>query len=350
MNTMIKPSPNIEYHLLPHVFFQEMVPAGHRLVVLGESEKGEFYNPVLISRKEHAEEYFGSGPLISCLEDILTYSKVRVYLMRIEPGRFDRAFRYLEIFPFDFLYCDGIFFNTNTQVVESFLEFAQIKEYIGQPVHGIFELNHRQMFDDLAQIGKQIGRLHQITENGEVDLGRYISVVADQIEGKKAGCVYAGLLMALNPEISPMNKTLSVELKYEFTNEEIRELHRLGIVHFKRTLKKGIVAATSTCAVQTKNSPYKHVENIRILQAIISKMAEGLDQYIGTRGVRLQRSRIEEVIEDILNEEIKNGRITDFVYEMDDDPIEGVIYIHLSIVPIFTVYYLSASTQVRVRM
>jgi hypothetical protein len=345
----MKPSPSIEYLQLPHSYIRGYLATGKRLIVIAESEKGALYEPIAVTDALQAKTLFGSGPLVDRFDDVTAGQVEGVYLMRIESNAFQKAYDVLIKFPFDLIYIDGLYFNTHQYEIQSFIEFAKEKEHQGQLIHGFFDVQGLDSMDSLRSIFSYIQDLSKPIEGGIEELGKYLSVVVNQIQDHKAAAVYAGLVTSLNPEISPVNKTLNVKLKWELEKEDILELRDAGLVCFKDSLKKGVVCTSSSCAVATKDSPDKYISNFRIAQYLIQEIAEAQQEYVGRVGVYYTLQEVESILIDILSNYVMLNRIKTFDYEITADPVKGIIYTSIEIVPIFSIYAMTQTTQVRVR-
>jgi hypothetical protein len=345
----MQPSPSIQYFQLPNQYFTDPLPIGRRLIILGESTKGSFYNPTPVSSINAAQTLFGDGPLVDRFTDATVAAQQAIYLMRIEPQAFQLAFGYLEKFPFDLIYVDGLYYNTSPDLIQAFIDFAKEKEYQGQLIHGFFDLESMNTMEDYRNLYPSILNLSIPVEVGIEETGKYFSIVADQFQDRRAGAVYAGLVSSLDPEKSPVNKPLNVTLKQEFQKDEILELRSAGIVCFKNSLKKGVVCTSSSCAVATEDSPHKHISNFRIAQYLIEEIAAEQDKLIGKIGIAATMSDVENLVESILSEYVLLGRIKTGAYTITSDDLNGIIYTTIEIVPVFSVYQMSSTTQVRVR-
>ncbi len=345
----MKPSPSIEYKQLPHIYITSEMPIGQRMIILAESSQGNLYDPLVVTSISLAQAIFGSGPLIERFKDFVKGSGTSAYLMRIEAGSLDMVYKTLIKFPFDLIYIDKFFFNNNQKEIEKFIEFAKDKEYQGELIHGFFELNGLNTMPEIRTVYEEISSLSTIIEDGIDELGKYMSVVANQIKDHHAALVYAGLVSSLDPEISPINKTIDeVELEYELTKENILELRSAGIVCFKNTLKRGVVCTSSSCAVTTETSGSKHISNFRIAQYIIQEIAINLQQYIGRIGIPSAVMEAEALVEEILEQNIVLDRIKRFDYTVEIDSLHGKADFYIEIVPVFSLYSIVHSSQVRV--
>lgn len=347
---MIKPSPSVEYLQHPAIYVQREITVGKRLVIIAEADSGEYYNPTLVYSKDIAKDLFNGGALIQAYEDACTYKDgLQVFLMRIEPYSYELAFSVLEAFDFDLLFINEVHFDTQREVIEKFLEFAKTKEEKGNLIHGITTLSGGKehiassaLFTSIAELG---------TDHGDdvVETGKYLSLVLNQGAFKDAGAVYAGILAATEPEVSPINKTIpTFSLDFELEKSEILTLRSMGVVCFKSTFKNGVTCTSSSCAVRTEGSVHKHISNFRIAQYLINQVAVELQPFIGKPHVILQARNIEDIVNAICMEHIRLDRIRDYNYRLSVEELYGIIEVEIEIVPVFSVHTMTTHTRVRI--
>lgn len=346
---MIQPSPSIEYLQHPHLYVERTIANGKRLVMVAEADKGELYEPILVYSKDMAYDFFGGGQLVSAYEDATTFQEgLEVYLMRIEPFQHEVAFGVLEVFDFDLLYLDSVHFDLDPDLFQAILDFSYLKQEKGNLVHTITTLSSGLDKHGVLSLRESIGNL--TIDNGDetVETGKFLSLVADQISYKKAGAVYAGILAAVDPEVSPINKTVpDISLELEFSKEEIEWLREIGIVCFKNTFKKGVTCTSSSCAVSTPGSVHKHISNFRIAQSLINQVALELQPFVGSTNLSFQAMNIEDVIVAIC-EDFVGSRIRDYDYALSISERQGYIDVEIEIVPIFSVHSMTTHSRVRV--
>lgn len=348
---MTQPSPSIDFIQHPLVYVERQIEIGKRLIIVAESNKGQYYEPTLIYSKEMAIDFFEAGPIIQCYEDASSMNQnLNVFLMRIEPNRFDIVFKVLETFDFDLLYLDEVYFDKHSSLIEDCIEFSKIKEDKGNLIHSIVSLSVKNNFLDIEMHFKKINELTKELSGDDLEeLGKYLSLVVNQMEFKKASAVYAGVLASVNPEISPINKTIpNVKLEIEFTKDQILKLREIGIVCFKNTFKKGVVCSSSSCAVSTAGSVHKHISNFRIAQEIINEISRSLEIFIGRPNVTYQASNIEETIEALCLRRILDRKIRDYDYYIKINELYGLIEIKIEVVPIFSIHKITNHSIVRI--
>ncbi|MED3626596.1 hypothetical protein P4478_05455 [Bacillus subtilis] len=346
---MTIPSPSIEYLQHPPVYIERTVSIGKRLVIIAESDEGPLYEPILVHNEAMASTFFGDGDLIQSYKDASVYEDgLQAYLMRVEADGYEAAFSVLEAFTFDLLFMNNVQFDKDHKVIETFLEFCKIKEGKGNLVHGITTLSDQNK-DDFSLIFKEIEALTH--ENGDdlIEDGKYLSIVSDHINAKNAGAVYAGLLASLNPEVSPINKTISgITLKREYSKEQILRFRSAGLVVFKTTLKKGVTCTSSSCAVSTNGSVHKHISNFRIAQFLINQISIELQTFIGSTNPARQALSIEDIVDAICSEHVDLGRLRDYAYDLEINALYGTVKVKIEIVPIFSVHSMTTHSHVRI--
>ncbi|WP_067924178.1 hypothetical protein [Alicyclobacillus shizuokensis] len=350
---MTSPSPSISYQQLPFVYVEPSIEPGKQLVLAAASEQGDLYQPMEVTNPDMVTRLFGSGPLVDRYKEMANTGLTTMYVMRIEDGQFEKAFQALAPFVFDLAYIDGLYFHTHPDAIQQFIEFAKEREYEGRLIHGIFDVPGLSTYADLRGIFPQIASLTIPVSDGVDETGKYISVVADQFSDARAGAVYAALVASLDPQVSPVNKPVTATLQSEFTNDQILDLRTKGVVCFRNSIKKGLVCTSSTCAVATEGSVHQHISNFRIAQRCIQAIAEQLEQFIGRLGSFIQTDQLESIVEAALMQQLKDGLIRDYRYDIRidrQDPRIYVIHTTIEIVPLFSVHSMTQTSQVQVRI
>lgn len=346
----MKPSPHLEYQQSPNIQIEKQIPTGKRFLIIGEAEEGKMFQPTLISTFPLARSIFKEGPLLERYQELIKQEyDLDVYLMRIPPFAFEEAFFYLRSYYFDIIYVDDFQFGSSIESILAFIEYAKNQEEKGRLVHGIFDEKPIQTFSDYEELFELIQTFTFQTIMDIEEEGKYFSIVADQFQEAKAGMIYASLLVSLNPEVSPLNKSLkNITLKREFTKEQIFQLQEAGIVCFRNSYHHGVVCASDTCAVNTPQSVYKHIPNYRIIQALIYDIYMQADQLIGETGIKAHARQLTKHL-NILFQDYKDAkRLKDYEYTISYDQQKKHIYVSIDIVPIFSIYHIQTKAQVRV--
>lgn len=343
------PSPAIEYQQHEHLYVKRTVTTGQRLVVIAEANSGEYFEPMHVYHEEMAKRYFTSGPLVDRYMDITSATDtVDIYLMRISPKAYEEAYEYLLAYSFDLIYIDDFNFGNSSNDIVNYLEFAKEKEQRGELIHGFVEAMPFHTFNELEPVFQMIESLSVETQEGTVEEGKFLSVVIDQFKSKSAAAVYAGFVTTLEAFRSPVNKKLEAELAFEFTKEEILILKQMGIVCFWSSIHNGTVCASATCAVVTPGSPHKHISNFRIVQTIIQRLVEELQNYVGRIASAINTRKIDEMLNSQMQEYLQALWIRGYEYSIISDMFEGYLFLVIEVVPVFSIDKITAHSQVRV--
>ncbi|RHW31991.1 hypothetical protein [Oceanobacillus profundus] len=340
------PSPTIEY--TPYEFIENLpsLSIGKRIVIVGESHDGPYYEPIIVHNMKVAEGIYQYGPLLERYRDALQVDdSIEVIFLRIEENRFDKAYQVLLSYTFDLIYFDNFNFGKSEEDIQKYLDFAGEKEYQGELVHGFFSI---EPHDDLDKINSIIS---SFTFDNSIDIqemGKYISLVLNQTSGYVGAMIYAALVTSLNPEVSPVNKQLDIYLHTEYTKNELLQFQKQGIVAFRSSILNGNVISNATCAVQTPGSVHKSISNFRISQHLINELSNVFHNEIGEVQNEIQINRIQALIEEKLQDFIDLNRIRQGDYTIIANNIQGEINIELEFVPIFTTSTMTGHTKLNI--
>jgi hypothetical protein len=345
-------SPKINYQRNSPVTLYREIPEGKSLIVAGTSEKGTLYNPIRIHNEDNVIDNFGSGPLLDRYHELIYYfQNMDVYMMRIEANSYSPIYRVLSSFDCDYLYIDQFNFGNSKQNLVDFVDFALDQEARGRWVHLFSEIMPIETDGDLEQVKACIAGLTLYYNNTLHEFGRFFSAVYDQFSNAKAGIVYAGILLSLDNEISPINKTIDhVYLSKEFTRKQLFDLDHSGIVCFRNSLKRGIVCAAAPCACNTPGSAYGHITNFRIMQYLINMVQNSFNKYIGKLNLLMYENDMNSLLDQILDQ-MKNDEMIrdyDFRIDLDEASMYTVANLNILAVPIFTTKTIRASVQLRI--
>lgn len=341
-------SPRIEYGFQKPVEIFPEIEAGRRLVLVGTSEKGELYEPIIIYNKGQALEVFGSGQLVDFYESLSLLSENSpVVLLRTEDKGYLKALRALSSLDFDLVYLGSIVDDFDSKI-DPFIELCKEKERAGSLVHGFFKLS---LSSDKDLLYSKLKSLSFDNDSASYENGKYFSLVMDQFKSSNSAVVYATLVADLDVGASPVNKPLNVELSHHFTKREIQELHRRGIVCFRDSIVNNVVCASPTCAVLTIDSAHKNIANYRVVQSMMQEFKERVNHLVGnpfSYGGFGSSVEAQEIMDQLIDEYIRDQIIRAAEYSVQENELEGYIHFHLKIVPIFSVEYISAYPQLRI--
>lgn len=189
---------------------------------------------------------------------------------------------------------------------------------------------------DMTAFRKQTGFIEYV--NGRYyDKGFYIMPVGSELEFKYNGTSYhdsgyvryAALAASTKETTTNMMVGDDVELRYELSNQTRSDLSRLGIVTFRKSVRKGIVVQSGVTAASNQTD-YHTLANVRMVQLVISTVNNVIDyirtqEYVG----EILRNYVETSIGEALSLLRERGVVTDYGLKINwlSDGSEGEIVI-----------------------
>jgi len=192
----------------------------------------------------------------------------------------------------------------------------------------------------------------QVDDNDiPVDLGKYISVVADTVflrnNWYNAGYLgpyaasYAGFYVGLPPDSAPTNKSVSgASIIYNYKLGVYDDLTGAGYVTLR---KKGTgVKITDAPTATMPNSDWRRLSTVRIVKAIIDGCRLVLDPFIGEGTGSAKRTSMETAVENqVLLPAKTDGYLQDYkgfsVTQTPQQEVQGVVVVSLTLIPAFEV-------------
>lgn len=343
-------STRIEYQQHHYLTEYKQVSTGKRIIVVGESSSGPLHEPTLVNSKKVAEAIYEGGPLVDRLVDMLDQNEaLNVYLMRIETGEFIYAMDVIKSLDFDILVFDSLDFHEDNYLeIETYINLADEKASNGRLVHAFFNTREIGEIKELHNVFSMINAMRTSVGMEVEELGKYVSVVADQMAGRSSAAVYASIVLGLELGESPVNKKINAELKKHFTKDEIRLLRDSGIVCFRDSYHNGVVCASPTCAVSTPGSVHKNIANLRVVQQITNEISEKLGALVGEMYNSQTIYKAKSLVDTVLETNKVNNVLSDYDYDITNNELKGYMLVTLELVPIFTVEKIVTHTQVRI--
>lgn len=344
---MIWPSDKLDYVALPHAY-RISDQTTKKVVVLMNHPNMDFDQIYWI---EFADQYHAwmSDRIVQAVSDVQQFASPYVLLVRFDSSDPQKTIDFLQHVDFDFLIAPMLCFDEQFEFVLSFFELAKDKEEQGTLIHLIMQLSLNSDVPS-ESLRNRIASFAHITEATVEELGKYISLVANQLENNRCAGIYAGLLCAVRPGKSPINKTIDVPMMKQYSEEQLQMLHDVGVVSFRKTIKKGVVCANATCAVVGTNSPHKNISNFLIVQSILAEVSAIQKQYIGSFSIDVARNDMESKLQFLLLQKQYEQIIKSFDLSCNANPLKGEIAVDLSITPIFALHRMKQYTQVRVSL
>lgn len=197
-----------------------------------------------------------------------------------------------------------------------------------------------------------------------VDIGKYISIVADepqftngafQVGGNISqinisgatntyyglgGGVYAGFYSTLQPQSGPTQKQLPTcvtGLRYYKSLSQLDALDGARYVTFMNTTHNGIVVTDDPLASRP-TSDYKWLTTIRIVNAVLSLSRTAASPFIGEGNTAANRNALQTQLDKLYQNMVSAGAIQQYNFTVTASPSDQVLgnmYVNLTIVPAF---------------
>ena len=323
---------------------------GKRLIIIGEAQSGPLHEPIKVYNRKMAEAIFKSGPLVERVKDIIDQSgQIEMHVMRIESEEFIYAMDIIKTLDFDLLVLDSLEFHEDNKFeIEHYVNMAYEKANTGRLIHAFFKVREFENINELYGVFNMIEELTAKVGIEIYEFGKYLSVIADQLAGVDTSATYASLIAGLGVGESPVNKPIKAGLRKHLTKDEIRLLRDKGLVCFKDSYHNGTVCCSPTCAVATLGSYHKNITNYRIVQYIINEISEGLSELVGSTVRSGTISNAEKLVQYVLERNVREGILKEYDYEIRIEALDGLMYVTVAMVPIFTVEKIVTHSQIRI--
>lgn len=318
------------------------------------------YQPYSISSLVQSERIFGSDSRVHKMaSDIYDITKpLRLYGMnihlsdneinrKIDVMNFIETLEHMDV---DYILMDSkVRIENDSFLFEKFLDLANLKENQGSLVHMftltmLNEANKDTVFDKIEE-------MKRVSRGKTVEMGKYVSIINNQLTGIEAHTYYASLLLTQEIQESPVNKKLieNVVLNNEISLSDEKEYYENGVVILKDSFHRGVIFGNSTTAVTGTESEHKSFENFKIVNAIIKTLKGKLNALIGIGERHMFFNQyIMSVLSETESEYIKRGAIKEMDYEFTISDSVGIVFLKLYIVPIFSIKEIEVSTRIEV--
>lgn len=192
-----------------------------------------------------------------------------------------------------------------------------------------------------------------------VDLGKYISVVAENVymrnawyssgyEGSFAPS-YAGLYVNLPANIAPTNRKVSntVSIRYRFGLNDLDLLDGAGYVVLRNKVQ-GLVVADAPSA-SMPNSDWNRLSTVRIVKQVIDGIRIAGDPYLGKAMSGGAKAALKEDVQKVLQKAVSQGFLQRYepfeIQQTPDQEVAGVADINLTLVPAFELRVINVSVS-----
>jgi hypothetical protein len=182
-----------------------------------------------------------------------------------------------------------------------------------------------------------------------VDLGKYLSVVADTVFLRNSwypagylstfAASYGGMYLNMPTIQAPTNKTVSktINMKYPFKLGDTNLLASVGYVVL-RNKPKGLVVNSSPMAT-LPNSDWKKLSTVRIVKDVIDGVRSVADPYIGNALSAGGIASLKEAIQKVLQNAVGGGALKRYdpfeILQTPDMAVAGEAAVELTLVPAF---------------
>lgn len=192
-----------------------------------------------------------------------------------------------------------------------------------------------------------------------VDLGKYISVVADTAflrnnwypAGYRAAwsASYAGFYVGLPPASAPTNKTApGASIIYKMTLGAYDSLTGAGYVTL-RTRAGGGTIITDAPTATMPNSDWVRLSTVRIVKAVIDGVRAVLFPFIGEGTGPEVRASMEAKVEAVLLQAKKDGYLRDYrdfsIIQTPQQEVQGIVQVSLSLIPAFEIRQINVTVS-----
>jgi len=168
-----------------------------------------------------------------------------------------------------------------------------------------------------------------------VDLGKYLSIVPDQIvsggEVISAAGAYAGLISTITPGNSTTNKRINVLLAYELKDSRLKELQAVGYTLIHTKLNKGATVLAGNLASRL-TSDFRYISTSLALNKVAFDIEEICDPYIGMGIDGYTNATLQNSLNVRLSERQKQGYFTSFAMTLYQTG-PNTLQVNYSIVP-----------------
>lgn len=318
---------------------------GRKLVLIGESDQGNYMNPIYPLSLKNALSLVGEGSLFQAYEVVKEAQAKNVYLIRInqdgevltDEEKQERLIEACEIAVFsgmNVLVPVNMFFDSEVdfatpltsicgknQDTFSVIGLRELDAYRTVPAPDPVETN-----EELKQ--RQISNLVGLSlanngfyDNDQEDIGKYLSVVGSEINLKASSgwvrkvqgyLIYAAILSRISPGFIPINMSLGLDcnLAFEYTKDEQKTLADKGYIVFNDFIRNGVSPASGNTM---SKSDLKMVSDIMLMQYILWYVKESGEYIVGRSQTSLKN--FQDLIVELMTGLVSSGSISD--YDLD---------------------------------
>lgn len=192
-----------------------------------------------------------------------------------------------------------------------------------------------------------------------IDLGKYISVVADHpflrnnwySAGYRASFAasYAGFYVGLPPASAPTNKKVnSADIVYKMSLGALDSLTAAGFVTLRQKAVGVVVTDSPTATLP--NSDWRRLSTVRIVKAIVDGVRAAVEPFIGEGTSAAVRASMQNAVEKVLMAGKKGGFLQDYkpfqIVQTATMEVQGIVSIALTLIPAFEIRQIELTVNV----
>lgn len=254
---------------------------------------------------------------------------------------------------------------------EQLIEFCRSQERFGIMTHGVLAMNERTLSQmnpfHISRIIRATGLegrygLIDYSQGNWYDKGYFISIFSHDFVYDKdtasehyhnGAATYASMVASLSLTETTTNRPLpeGVTLRYELSNEEIKDLAALGIVTARESISKGPVIANGVTAGLAA-LPMHLITNVKIVQHAIYLANYAVSELIGETSIPVITDKeIERRIDTALSTLVSDNRALkeySIQVSLGNRTSEGTV--KLNLVPRYSVESVSTVSYIRQRL
>lgn len=192
------------------------------------------------------------------------------------------------------------------------------------------------------------GNILKDSEGRNIDLGRFISVVAGPdviLNNNRTGTYadnsasgYAGFVAQLPAQSGPTNKIVAYgkALRFSYSNSQLDKLTEARYVTFRYKNNGVDVAVVDGPTAAQPTSDYRRISTTRVVKEVVNELRDVCDPYIGEPNEVPQRNAMSAAISKRLGQLVEAGVIVDYDFIIVATPqmqLMGEAQIELTVVP-----------------
>lgn len=194
----------------------------------------------------------------------------------------------------------------------------------------------------------KVGNILKDSTGRPIDLGRFLSVIAgpDLVFStarlgsytENSAAAYAGSLTVMPAHQAPTNKPIDYAfgMRYNFSNAQLDALTGARYVTYKYKNNGAQIAVTDAMTAAQPDSDYRRLNTVRVVKAVVDRIREIADPFIGQPNEASQRNALSAAISKALDQLKAAGVISGSEFNIvatPQDILLGQLKIELTLMP-----------------